>query len=1091
MEFRGWRCGIVVAAWAILGAVGSVQANNNIRSMFFTLYPTAVGTRLDNLPSRSGHCGVCHYNFQNGGNPWNPYGEAVRSYTGKLNTAVGQSNAIVNARFVDQDSDGYVSHFEITNRTFANTPTFPGLSIANTGQVAGIPLSEIASNLTPSAGADITPPSVLVQFPNGGEALMANRATNITWTASDAGGAVSISIQESLNNGVSYSPLAFGLPNSGSFAWFPANRPTTAALIRVVGTDTSGNTTSDTSNAAFTIASPPGGRVATTLRDFDMPGTQPLQAGPELASPTACATCHGDYNTAVEPYYSWKGSMMAHASLDPLFEANMAIANQDAPDSGDLCLRCHFSRGWLGGRSVPTDGSRMQTADQIGVSCDLCHSMVDPVFKAGNPTADTNILAALTFRGTNYGNGMYVIDPADVQRGPFTNVTATHAFAISPFHRSAAFCGTCHDVSNPAFVKDAGGTYQPNSLNATSSTFSAYAIAPVERTYSEWLHSRYNTSTGVYAPEFAGNKAGGMVSTCQDCHMRDVSGQGCNPDISTNVPVRNDLPLHDMTGGSTWIPSLLTNLYPAAVDAAAIEAGIGRATYLLQNAADIGVAKAGARLKVMVTNQCGHKLPTGYPEGRRIWINVRFFDGATNLIGESGAYDPATGILTHDAEVKIYEVHPGIDTNISALVGVPSGPSLHFVLNNRIFSDNRIPPRGFSNSTFAAFGGAPVDYTYPDGQYWDSTFYDLPPSARRAEVRLYYQSTSKEFVEFLRDENTNNAAGDVMYDLWNNNGKCPPTLMTSAEWSAPAPLVSGVAPSCGPTAGGTALSIAGSDFRTGAVVWVGGSAATNVQVLGETAITAMTAPGTAGTADVTVVNLDGQSGTIAEAFVYVAPPAFAGLAAVTAGVEFATLTWPNAASTEPVTYSIYVATAAGAQNFASPYASTTVTSAVFAPLDPGSTNAITYYFVVRASGACGGGEKNVAELSVQPLLDPVKDQDADGMPNGFETLYDLDPFDPDDASLDSDDDGYSNGDEFIAMTNPKGPLSYLRIMDMTSTEIILSSAVGRVYLMEGGTLASGLWDVVESNWPGTGGFIQIPITNAPEADAYRVRVTMP
>ncbi len=49
-------------------------------------------------------------------------------------------------------------------------------------------------------------------------------------------------------------------------------------------------------------------------------------------------------------------------------------------------------------------------------------------------------------------------------------------------------------------------------------------------------------------------------------------------------------------------------------------------------------------------------------------------------------------------------------------------------------------------------------------------------------MRLYYQSTSKEFVEFLRDENTTNTKGQELYDLWNNNGKCPPTLMAQATW---------------------------------------------------------------------------------------------------------------------------------------------------------------------------------------------------------------------------------------------------------------------------------------------------------------------
>jgi hypothetical protein len=101
------------------------------------------------------------------------------------------------------------------------------------------------------------------------------------------------------------------------------------------------------------------------------------------------------------------------------------------------------------------------------------------------------------------------------------------------------------------------------------------------------------------------------------------------------------------------------------------------------------------------------------------------------------------------------------------------------VLNNKIFKDNRIPPRGFTNAAFSDFGGAPVGHSYADGQYWDDTFYAIPPQADSVKVTLYYQSTSKEFVEFLRDENSTNTLGQEIYDLWNDNGKCPPEVMQS------------------------------------------------------------------------------------------------------------------------------------------------------------------------------------------------------------------------------------------------------------------------------------------------------------------------
>jgi hypothetical protein len=469
--------------------------------------------------------------------------------------------------------------------------------------------------------------------------------------------------------------------------------------------------------------------------------------------------------------------MMAQASLDPLFKANMAIANQDAPDSGDLCLRCHLYRGWIRGRSVPTDGSQMLSTDESGVSCDLCHRLVDPFFNpTENPAEDDDILAALSFPATDFGNGMATIDPTGARRGPFLNADTGHPVLVSPFHREAALCGTCHDVSNPAFEKDGNGNYMPNAFDAPATDFSAHTLLPVERTYSEWFYSQYNTLEGVYAPQFGGNQD--YVATCQDCHMRDVTGQGCN---FGTPPIRDDLPLHDMTGGSTWLPGLLSTLYPAEVNEAAMQAGITRARYMLQNAADLAVVQEGSSLKVTVTNNCGHKLPTGYPEGRRIWINVKFYDDSNSLISESGAYDPNTGILSHDSEVKIYDIEPGIDPNLASILGLSSGPSLHFVLNNKVYKDNRIPPIGFTNAAYEDFGGAPVDYNYADGQYWDDTYYSIPLAATSTEVILYYQSTSKEFVEFLRDENVTNNDGNDIYDLWNNNDKCPPEAMETAE----------------------------------------------------------------------------------------------------------------------------------------------------------------------------------------------------------------------------------------------------------------------------------------------------------------------
>lgn len=71
----------------------------------------------------------------------------------------------------------------------------------------------------------------------------------------------------------------------------------------------------------------------------------------------------------------------------------------------------------------------------------------------------------------------------------------------------------------------ARATIITNAFDATATNFSPHFIAPVERTYSEWLHSEYAQPAGVYAPQFAtGNRPDGRVSTCQHCHMRSTSG---------------------------------------------------------------------------------------------------------------------------------------------------------------------------------------------------------------------------------------------------------------------------------------------------------------------------------------------------------------------------------------------------------------------------------------------------------------------------------------------------------------------------------------------------------------------------------------
>jgi hypothetical protein len=91
--------------------------------------------------------------------------------------------------------------------------------------------------------------------------------------------------------------------------------------------------------------------------------------------------------------------------------------------------------------------------------------------------------------------------------------------------------------------------------------------------------------------------------------------------------------------------------------------------------------------------------------------------------------------------------------------------------------DNRIPPRGFTVAGYQAFDGEPIPASYADGEYWDDTVYPVGGTAVRAEVVLYYQTASRDYVEFLRDENITNSAGPILFDLWDQHSPSPPVEM--------------------------------------------------------------------------------------------------------------------------------------------------------------------------------------------------------------------------------------------------------------------------------------------------------------------------
>lgn len=596
-----------------------------------------------------------------------------------------------------------------------------------------------------------------------------------------------------------------------------------------------------------------------------MPGTQPAQ-GVNLEGPGRCLNCHAGYDQPVEPGFNWKGSMMAQAARDPIFWACFTVALQDSiwalgtPNAGDLCERCHFPEGWLAGRSDPPNASLMTASDFDGLHCDFCHSMYDPFFEttyagiregndwtgywdeSGNTGPGSGTLsqteADITYQEnrdlslsiklfsggdfytkfntpqystyTENASGQFFVSSNGQKRASFADAAAKHKTLYSRHHKSKFFCATCHDVSNPALANLglSGLPDQSTGVDLITEQYSAHRYFHVERTFSEFMLSAYAQPGGAPTnPEFQ-QLSGGIASVakCQDCHMRDVVGAGCNkqgtpvrPGESTEHP-NSGLPAHDMTGGNAWISYILATLDPAGpvydlvneqlldkgpailtldlnagetpkLNGPALLAGSERAKDQLGIAATIknlNYDPNSGNLSFRIQNNTAHKLISGFPEGRKMFVNIKAYVDRC-LTQEVNPYDYGVGTLSglpHSPsspnlaptqayiDELVYEVHPK-----SSLTG--EDETFHFVLATDRYKDNRIPPKGFDVNNSADRLCEPVWHGVKDPNYftpaeyaggYDQVNLTIPQNAEYVEVTLYYQGTSREYIEFLRDE---------------------------------------------------------------------------------------------------------------------------------------------------------------------------------------------------------------------------------------------------------------------------------------------------------------------------------------------------
>lgn len=383
--------------------------------------------------------------------------------------------------------------------------------------------------------------------------------------------------------------------------------------------------------------------------NMDLNGTISLPGDFELSQfidPAVCSDCHP------ELYEQWSGGMHSFALKDPVFQKVSKlffseVENEMEKEEALSCVRCHTPVAHLTAELPTTEGdyqSVSQTGSK-GVFCEFCHSI-----KAS----------------AGIGNAPFILEPGEGEDDPGTK-WGPHIDSESPFHQTeyselhtrSEFCGMCHDV-----------THAKNDL-------------PIEKTYTEWRGSPYNTldsNTTVH---------------CQDCHMRQkpgipATGATERPDNPGQAcimgPERKHVYTHYIVGGNAIIPSLLGDTLHSVLARERLK----NAASLEILAPDIFSSRNLGEFKIKITNTgCGHYLPTGLTEVRELWLEIKIEDEKGNMVYASGTLD-GKGDL--EPETRIF----------NTVLGDSRGnPTLNVAKGTFVISDHRIPPKGNVTERYA------------------------------------------------------------------------------------------------------------------------------------------------------------------------------------------------------------------------------------------------------------------------------------------------------------------------------------------------------------------------------------------------------
>src|SRR5216683_44477 len=193
-------------------------------------------------------------------------------------------------------------------------------------------------------------------------------------------------------------------------------------------------------------ASPP--NVAETQAQEDAAKEhQKLFVENRYPSATACRTCHPSH------FDEWSVSQHAYAQLSPVFNAmHGKIVKLTNGTNGDFCTRCHTQVGMNLGESVYMSNMDRHPTSREGITCVICHRLSREYGKVSGRFALDEGTIFNPVRGPKGNEELKRVlanpDQYKVVTDPKQQGRAIHTDVIKfPFITSAAFCGSCHDVT--------------------------------------------------------------------------------------------------------------------------------------------------------------------------------------------------------------------------------------------------------------------------------------------------------------------------------------------------------------------------------------------------------------------------------------------------------------------------------------------------------------------------------------------------------------------------------------------------------------------------------------------------------------------